>query len=176
MKRRAVWVLAAGLLLAGCTSARHAELGSRVIPVDQRVPAPAVRGDLLQGGTFDLAAHEGSVVVVNFWASYCAPCRTEAPELEGAYAATKADGVVFIGINVRDQRDPAMAYLADVKPSWGSLFDPSAALALDFDVPPNTIPATLVVDRKGRLAAVFRSAISRGVLEPVVRNILAEQA
>jgi thiol-disulfide isomerase/thioredoxin len=175
MKRGVLALLLATGLLAACGGGRQSELASRVIPVDKRVPAPAVRGDLLQGGTFDLGAHKGSVVVVNFWASYCAPCRTEAPELEGAYAATKADGVVFVGINVRDQHDPALAYLADVKPSWGSLFDPSAALALDFDVPPNTIPATLVVDRKGRLAAVFRSAISRDVLEPVVRNILAEQ-
>jgi thiol-disulfide isomerase/thioredoxin len=128
----------------------------------------------MQGGSFDLAQHKGGVVVVNFWASYCAPCRTEAPELEAAYAATRPDGVTFIGINVRDQRDPALAYLADIKPSWGSLFDPSAALALDFDVPPNTIPATLVVDRKGRLAAVFRSAVYREQLEPVLRQMLAE--
>ena len=182
MRRRALaLLLATGLLavaalVAGCGSGRQSELSSRVIPVDKRVAAPAVHGDLLQGGSFDLGALKGGVVVINFWASYCAPCRTEASELEAAYADTKSDGVSFVGINVRDQRDPALAYLADVKPSWGSLFDPSAALALDFDVPPNTIPATLVVDRKGRLAAVFRAAISRDQLEPVLRNTLAEQA
>jgi thiol-disulfide isomerase/thioredoxin len=174
--RRLVLVLVAVGLLAGCGSPRQGELASRVIPVDQRVAAPAVHGDLLQGGSFDLAAHKGGVVVVNFWASYCAPCRTEAPELEATYTALRSEGVVFVGINVRDQRDPALAYLADVKPSWGSLFDPSAALALDFDVPPNTIPATLVVDRKGRLAAVFRAAVSREVLEPLLRKTVAEQA
>jgi thiol-disulfide isomerase/thioredoxin len=173
--RRLVLVVALLGALAGCGSGKQSELASRVIPADQRVAAPALHGDLMQGGSFDIAAHKGGVVVVNFWASYCAPCRTEAPELEAAYAATKADGVAFVGINVRDQRDPALAYLADVKPSWGSLFDPSAALALDFDVPPNTIPATLVVDRKGRLAAVFRAAVSREQLGSVLRKTLAEQ-
>jgi thiol-disulfide isomerase/thioredoxin len=173
--RRLALLLALLGALAGCGSGRSPELASRVIPTGERVAAPAIHGDLLQGGSFDLAAHKGGVVVVNFWASYCAPCRTEAPELEAAYAATRSDGVVFVGVNVRDQRDPALAYLADVKPSWGSLFDPSAALALEFDVPPNTVPATLVVDRKGRLAAVFRAAVSRAQLESVLRNTLAEQ-
>jgi thiol-disulfide isomerase/thioredoxin len=151
-------------------------LGSRKIAVADRVAAPAMRGDYLSGGgSFDLSQHRGQVVVINFWASYCAPCRSEAPELEKVLTATKADGVTFVGVNVRDQRDPAHAYLADVKPSYGSIFDPAGELALDFDVPPNSIPATLVVDRSGRLAAVLRLEVNQKILEPVVRDLLAEQ-
>jgi thiol-disulfide isomerase/thioredoxin len=169
-------VVAAGLLaLAACGgSAPKNALGSRKIAVADRVAAPAMRGELMGGGRFDLSEHKGQVVVVNFWASYCPPCRTEAPELEKVLAATRAQGVTFIGVNVHDQRDPANAYLADIKPTYGSIFDPSASLALDFDVPPNSIPATLVIDKSGRIAAVIRSEVDQALLEPIVRDLLAE--
>jgi thiol-disulfide isomerase/thioredoxin len=176
MRRVLAAVVAAGLLaLAACGgSAPKNALGSRKIAVADRVAAPAMRGELMGGGRFDLSEHKGQVVVVNFWASYCPPCRTEAPELEKVLAATRAQGVTFIGVNVHDQRDPANAYLADIKPTYGSIFDPSASLALDFDVPPNSIPATLVIDKSGRIAAVIRSEVDQALLEPIVRDLLAE--
>ncbi|WP_433212821.1 TlpA family protein disulfide reductase [Dactylosporangium sp. CS-047395] len=175
--RRAL-VLMLVLALAACTSSTPKNaLGSRKIAVADRVAAPTMGGELMDGsGRFELAQHKGQVVVVNFWASYCPPCRSEAPELEKVLAATKTDGVTFIGVNVRDQRGKAEAYLADVKPTYGSIFDPSAALALNFDVPPNSIPATLVVDKAGRIAAVMRSEVDQALLEPIVRDLLAEKA
>ena len=171
-------VLVAFVFLAACDSTTPQNaLGSRKIASADRVAAPAMRGDFMdRAGSFDLAQHKGSVVVINFWASYCAPCRTEAPELEKVYSATKGDGVVFVGVNVRDQRDPAASFLADVKPSYGSIFDPPGELPLNFDVPPNTIPATLVIDRGGRVAAVIRSQVDQKLLEPIVRDLVAEQA
>jgi thiol-disulfide isomerase/thioredoxin len=126
-------------------------------------------------GTFDMTQHRGEVVVVNFWASYCPPCRTEAPELEKVLAATRAQGVTFVGVNVHDQRDAADRYLADIKPTYGSIFDPSSAKALDFDVPPNAIPATIILDKAGRIAAVIRGGVDQPLLEPIVRDLLAEQ-
>ncbi|GAA3449093.1 TlpA family protein disulfide reductase [Dactylosporangium matsuzakiense] len=174
--RRAL-VLLLVLALAACDSSTPKNaLGSRKIAVNERVAAPAMSGDLMNGaGRFELAQHRGEVVVVNFWASYCPPCRTEAPELEKVLAATKADGVTFIGVNIRDQKSPAENYLADIKPTYGSIFDPSGSLALNFDVPPNSIPATLVIDKAGRIAAVMRSAVDEKLLEPIVRDLLAEQ-
>jgi thiol-disulfide isomerase/thioredoxin len=178
MLRRVFLAFVGLVLLTACDSAAPQNaLGSRKISVSDRVAAPAVRGDFMDvAGSFELAKHKGNVVVVNFWASYCAPCRTEAPELEKVYAATKADGVVFVGVNVHDQRDPAKAFLADIKPTYGSVFDPPGAIAQEFAVPPNSIPATLVIDRAGRIAAVLRMQVDQKLLEPIVRDLLAEQA
>jgi peroxiredoxin len=172
MKRLLALATATALALAGC-GGPTTDAGP-LISVGKRTTAPAVQGDLLDGGTFDLAAHRGNVVVINFWASNCAPCRTEAPELGATYADTKAQGVTFVGISVRDERDKARSYLSDVKVPYGSLFDPGGETALDFAVPPTAIPSTLVIDRKGRLAGVFRGVVYQKQLEPVVRDLLAE--
>ena len=160
-------------LLAGCGGSNQTS-GGPLIAADKRTVAPNVKGLLLGGGTFDLAAHKGQVVVINFWASNCPPCRTEAPELEATYSATKGQGVEFLGISVRDERDKAISYLTDIKAPYGSLFDPAGEFALDFQVPPTTIPSTLVVDRQGKLASVFRGAVYQKQLEPVIRDLLAE--
>ena len=175
MKRLFSLVLAAALLLCVACGSGGGDAGP-FIAVGDRTQAPDVKGSLLEGGTFDLAQHKGDVVVINFWASNCAPCRTEAPELAATYDATKQDGVAFLGISIRDERDKALAYLADIKPAYGSLFDPPGRYALDFKVPPSTIPSTLVVDRKGRLASIFRGVVYQKQLEPVLRTLLAEPA
>ena len=99
--------------------------------------------------------------MVNFWGSWCAPCRAEADDLEATYQATKGAGVSFLGINVQDGRDKAKAF-EEGRVTYPSLFDPAEpGWRSRFDVPPNTMPATMVLDRDGRIAAVIRAARSR---------------
>ncbi|MDO3701692.1 TlpA disulfide reductase family protein [Micromonospora sp. C28SCA-DRY-2] len=140
---------------------------------DQRSAAPKLAGELLTGGSYDVATARGQVVVVNFWGSWCAPCRAEADDLEATYQATKDSGVTFLGINVQDQRDKAKAF-EEGRVSYPSLFDPPSRLALALDIPPNTIPATVVLDREGRIAAVIRAAVKQEGLQPIVERIAAE--
>lgn len=154
---------------AGCTTAD----GVVSCPVDARTVAPAVTGELLDGGRYDLAAQRGKVVVVNFWGSWCAPCRAEIADLEEVYQATKARGVEFLGINIRDDRDKALAFQRG-RVTYPSLFDPSSRLALDFEIPPNAIPATIVLDRQGRIARVIRTPVRTETLRPIVDDIAAE--
>jgi thiol-disulfide isomerase/thioredoxin len=143
--------------------------------VADRVPATGFTGDLLEGGRYDVAQDRGSVVVVNFWGSWCPPCRAEVDDLEDTYQATKAQGVRFLGIDVRDDRDKALAFHRG-RVSYPSLFDPASRLALKFEVPPNAIPATIIIDRAGRIAVVIRKAVRRVDLEPIVARIAAESA
>jgi len=144
-------------------------------PADRRA-APKITGELLDGSAYDLADHKGKVVVVNFWGSWCAPCRAEADDLEAVYAATKASGVEFLGVNVKDSRDNAKAYEQAFKVTYPSLYDRSQRVALKFrDTPPNAIPATIVLDRQGRVAVVLRQPLLREDLQPFVTRVAAEK-
>jgi thiol-disulfide isomerase/thioredoxin len=188
--RNAAAAVLLGLLLAsGCASGQDAaDPGAagrnRFVAGDgttqrfqpaARVAAPKVVGDLLGGGRYDLKRQRGTVVVLNFWASWCAPCRLEAPELAEVYQKTRSKGVAFVGINIRDDKDKAQAFEESFAVPYPSLFDPAGRTALGFrEVPPNAIPATIVIDREGRVAAVFRKALLREDLAPVVRQIAAE--
>jgi peroxiredoxin len=111
--------------------------------------------------------------VVNFWASWCSPCRAEAPELVAAFEAAKPDGVVFLGVNVRDSSDAGRAFVERFNVPYPSLFDPAGKVALEFDVPPSTLPATLVLDRQGRVAVEFRQAVLREDLESAIARAAA---
>jgi len=131
---------------------------------------------LLDGRRFQLSSLAGDVVVLNFWGSWCAPCRAEAPELMAVYNATRASGVRFVGVNIKDERQLAEAFERTKGVSYPSIFDPDGRVALQLkNYPPNAIPSTVVIDRKGRVAAEFLHALLRQDLLPVVRSIAREK-
>ncbi|MEU0154914.1 TlpA family protein disulfide reductase [Micromonospora fulviviridis] len=169
----------AGTALVGCSSGNEeSRCESDGVTItcapDQRSKTPKVSGELLTGGSYDVSQARGQVVVVNFWGSWCAPCRAEADDLEAVHQATKASGVTFLGINVQDSKDKAIAF-EEGRVTYPSLFDPASRQALNFDIPPNTTPATVVLDRDGRVAVVIRRAVTRDELQPIVERVAAEQ-
>jgi thiol-disulfide isomerase/thioredoxin len=178
MRRLLALTLVGLFALAGCSSPSTAAPDTpsfTVFAVADRKPAPKLTGELLTGGAYDLAAHTGQVIVVNFWASWCGDCVVEAADFEAVYQATKADGVSFLGINTRDSQDAAIAF-ENGRTTYPSIFDTPGRVALTFDVPPASIPATVIIDRQGRVAATVFGYVLRNHLEPVVRQIAAEKA
>ncbi|GAA3109569.1 TlpA family protein disulfide reductase [Streptosporangium carneum] len=137
-----------------------------------RKAAPAVGGETLDGGSVTLAAHKGKVVVLNFWASWCAPCRAEAPVLKDIAAKTKADGVEFLGVDFKDRKADALAFERNHAAGYPSIFDQPGKVALSFQgtVPPAAIPSTLIIDRQGRIAARALGAVKyNDLLEAVTK-------
>ena len=116
---------------------------STVYSVADRKAAPDIAGTLLDGASFTLGAARGDVVVLNFWGSWCAPCRAEADDLERVYQATKASGVRFVGVNVKDTESRAKAFDVNFKITYPSLYDQAGRVALQLKAaPPNAVPAT----------------------------------
>jgi thiol-disulfide isomerase/thioredoxin len=182
--RRPVAVLAAAALaagaLTGCGDENWAKKCTTTDGVVQCTPAqrPQVKditGDLLEGGTYDIAKDRGKVVVVNFWGSWCAPCRAEADDLEKTYQATSAKGVTFLGVNSRDDRDAAIAFERGTGVTYPSMYDFDGKVALKFDVTQASTPATLILDRQGRIAVALRQATTITQLQPLVEKVAAEE-
>ncbi len=172
---------AAAAVLAGCGGEESWEKRCTTTPdrviecaPDQRPQVTGVSGELLDGGSYDVANDRGKVVVVNFWGSWCNPCRAEADDLEQTYQATKAKGVTFIGVNSRDDRDAAKAFERG-RVTFPSVFDPNAKVALQFDVTQVATPSTLILDRQGRIAVAIRQPTIVSQLQPLVERVAAEE-
>lgn len=188
------------LLAAGCSSASGAGGGSAgagdreqggaaadstgyvggdgsvtVVPEAERAAAPTLQGPRLGGGEVSLAELRGNVVVVNVWGSWCPPCRAEAPTLQRVAADLRPQGVRFLGINVRDNDDSALAFEREYDISYPSLVDRDNRALLSFrdTLPPTAIPSTLVVDRQGRVAARALGPVTEERLRGMIDAVLA---
>ncbi len=134
-----------------------------VIAPGDRAQLPRLAGETLDGGRLDLASLRGHVLVLNFWASWCGPCRAEQAGLQQAARDLAGRGVRVVGIDVKDQRAAALAYVREFKTTYPSLYDPSTALVARLrGQGPAFPPATLVIDRQGRIAARIDGALSGG--------------
>jgi thiol-disulfide isomerase/thioredoxin len=181
--RRPAAVLAAAALAAGLLAGCGGESWTKKCTTnadnviectpDQRPQVREVTGELLDGGTYDVTNDRGKVVVVNFWGSWCNPCRAEADDLEKTYQATKAKGVSFIGVNSRDGRDAAKAFERG-RVTFPSVYDPDGKVALKFDVTQVSTPSTLILDRQGRIAVAMRRPTVVSELRPLVERVAAE--
>ncbi len=143
-----------------------------------RPAAPAVTGVTLTGQKVSLAGYRGDVLVLNFWGSWCAPCRAEAPQLGTLARQLAPSGVRFLGVDIRDEPQSALAFMQTFRVGYPSLSDPSDEIALQFrsTVPPDAIPSTIVIDRAGKIAARIVGGASYVQLKSVVAQVTGQHA
>ena len=145
--------------------------GDRGEPID-------LAGELVGGGTLDVASLRGKVVLINVWGSWCAPCRKEAPFLQAAWdQVRKNSDVQFLGLNTRDDAaGAAEAFERRFGITYPSLRDNDGSLQLVFrsTLPPRAIPSTIVLDRQGRVAARIIGEGSRATFVGLIDDLRAE--
>jgi thiol-disulfide isomerase/thioredoxin len=179
--RRAVVILASAAAIGALavvafhlTSSRAAGLPAvgRVIPPDQRPHAPALAGTTLTGHHLDIASWRGHTVVLNFWGSWCVPCRKEAPVLRRAAGDTRRLGVRFAGIDIREQPSAGLAFESRYHIPYPSISDPGNLLAARFGTAaPVATPSTYILDTRGRIAWAYFGATTYRQLEPAVAEV-----
>lgn len=178
------------LLIVGCSTGKNAVDTSQgsdyrfveaqpqgeVIAKDERKAAPDIKGTMLDGSSFNVDSYKGKILVLNFWASWCAPCRVEAPDLESIYQSYQSKGVDVVGVLVRDDKQQGQIYAKQIGLTYPSIFDPDTEIALQFkNYPPAAIPSTTVIDATGKVAAVYVAAVDKSDLLKTLNKLLAEK-
>lgn len=147
------------------------------ITLENRGDVITFSGTTETGATVSSADYLGNVLVVNFWYAGCAPCRAEAPDLEQVYTETSAQGVNFLGVNVRDQAATIDSFNVRFGITYPSIIDQDgqAQLAFAAQVPPNAVPTTLILDAQGRVAArILGQLKDPSILSTLITDIAAE--
>jgi thiol-disulfide isomerase/thioredoxin len=147
-----------------------------VYQAGHRPLAPEFTGTTLTGSKLSFSSYRGKVVVVNFWGSWCVPCREEAPILAAVAAKYQPSGVSFLGVDVRDTTVSALAFTRSFHVTYPSVSDQSSAITLDFTakVPIAGTPTTLVVDRTGHIAGAVFGTVTYPELIAILAKVTAE--
>lgn len=147
-------------------------------PPEERGKVSGLSGqDLLhEGQQVGVDDFQGKAMVLNVWGSWCGPCRAEADDLQAVQDKTGQD-VQVLGINVRDEQSAAADFHRDRGLTYPSIFDPSGRSLLALrNFPRSTVPATIVLDRDHRVAAVFLTEMLESELLPEVQKVAREPA
>jgi cytochrome c biogenesis protein CcmG, thiol:disulfide interchange protein DsbE len=147
----------------------------RALVSGDREPAPAVSLPRLSGnGNGSLADYRGHVVVLNFWASWCDPCRAESPLLQRWHRRLDKQGATVLGVDVQDVSGDALAFIDEYGLTYPMLRDGPGDVRDDYGI--LGLPETFVVDRQGRIAAVARGPVDEQFMREHVEPLLKERA
>jgi cytochrome c biogenesis protein CcmG/thiol:disulfide interchange protein DsbE len=161
-----VGLLAYGLTSKGSDTSIDAALSGGQRPAAPVADLPRLGAD----GTASLGDHRGSVVVLNFWASWCPPCKDEMPLLQRTHEAIADRGGLVLGIDTQDASEKALEFLADNDIDFPSLRDRDRSYGRELGV--NAYPETFLIDREGRVAAVRRGPVTQAWLDEQLEPLL----
>ena len=177
-RRIAACLAAAALLaLAGCGREQplSTQVGTETIEVADRQALPTVAGTTMDGRPLDLGDLRGRVVVLNSWASWCAPCRDEVPAFVSLADSVDPDAVAVVGLNVEDDPEAAKAFAAEFAMPYPSIVDGAGTILSTIPgVPPAALPSTVILDPDGRIAARIVGPATGAQLSDLVASVLAE--
>lgn len=126
---------------------------------------------LFDGGTVRLSELRGKVVMLDFWGSWCVPCRQEAPEVQRTWTKYRDKGVVFVGINVFDNAGDARKFLDEYGISYPTGPDPKGAIAIEYGL--TGVPEKFFITRDGRIAHKYVGPMTEAALSGILDKLLA---
>jgi len=160
--------LAAGAFLA--LLFRPEPAVSRAVAPDARRALSDLRLSALDGRDWSLSDHRGKVVLLNYWASWCPPCREETPGLVRVAEAFRGKGLEVAGIAIDDNLEAIRNFARQYRVSYPLLLPRDDAAGAGIE----SLPTTYLVDRQGRVARVFVGAVTESALREAVEGLLAE--
>ena len=131
-------------------------------------PAPEFALESFSGEQVRLSDFRGKTLLVNFWASWCHPCREEAPLLERTYMSFSGKQVEFIGINIMDDRKNAEEYIRSFGGTFVNVYDPENRIHLDYGV--GGVPETFFVNPDGIITAKYRGPLTEKMITSYIEN------
>lgn len=181
---RQLAAVACAVALAACSATTGQEgtgdgafvqgAGGVAFPVEEREPAPRVSGATIGGEELRLSDLDGPVLV-NFWASWCGPCVTEAPHLVAIDEEYGPRGLHVVGVNVKDQPANARSFERDHGIGYPSWYDEAASIAASFGgIGPAALPSTILLDDEHRVAVRLFGAVTAMQLAPHLERLLEE--
>jgi len=133
-------------------------------------PAPDFLLTTFKGTTISLADLRGKPVVINFWASWCPPCRIEAPLIEKTWRAYKDRDLIFLGVNIQDRKADALNYIREFAITYPNGPDPTGEISIDYGV--SGLPVTFFVSRDGEVVRRWVGAVEKSVLIGSIEEIM----
>lgn len=163
-----------GLVLAGILlwlGSQSSAASSAPVLIEPGQPAPNFELTTLAGETAVLEDYAGDVVLINFWATWCPPCKAEMPAIQAYYAANQANGLTVLGVNAQEDKNTVSRFIEANGFTFPILLDSQGDVASQFQV--RSYPTTLVVDRTGTIHTIHNGLITMDQLESIVTPLLS---
>lgn len=172
LRRPRMLLVLLAVILAGCGLQEDLSQRGSDSGLVSPAAAPTLAGGALSGPRLDIRAWRGRAVLIDWWASWCGPCRAEQPQLNALYRKFSPRGVHFLGVDFRDNADAGRAFVAEFHVVYPSIFDPGETTTAPWQI--DAPPTIVVVDGSGNIRARFLGTLVG--IDPLLTRLLSSGA